>query len=91
MRRRERSNWKTYYQEPVASISFCIINTEDEVDSAPEQVTVTRHSLKTTPSDAPQTATLGPVPKAMLQVEGVHVEALVDNGAPVSIINLILL
>ena len=61
---------------------------EDEVTNALEQVMATLHGLLTSPSDAPRTPTLGPVPKAILQVEGVPVEALVDTGAPVSIINL---
>ena len=59
---------------------------EDEVTNALEQVMVTLYGPS--PSDAPRTLTLGPVPKAILQVEGVPVEALVDIGAPVSIINL---
>ena len=45
----------------------------------------TLYGLLTSPSDVPRTPTLGPVPKVMLQVEGVP---LVDTGAPVSIINL---
>ena len=61
---------------------------EDEVTNALEQVMATLHGLLTSSSDAPRTPTLGPVPKAILQVEGVPVEALVDTGAPVSIINL---
>ena len=48
----------------------------------------TLHGLLTSPSDAPRAPTLGPVPKAILQVEGVPIEALVDTGAPVSIVNL---
>ena len=42
----------------------------------------TLHGLLTSPSDAPQTPTLGPVPKAILQVAGVPA---VDTAAPVSI------
>ena len=60
----------------------------DEVGSALDQVMATLHGLLTSPSNAPRAPTLGPVPKAILQVEGVPIEALVDTGAPVSIVNL---
>ena len=60
-----------------------------EIESAIDQVTATLHGLFS-PShpDTPQIPKLGPVPKAMLEVEGVSVEALVDTGAPASIVDL---
>ena len=59
-----------------------------EVESAIEQVTATLHGLSPTHPDTPQIPKLGPVPKVMLEVEGVPVEALVDTGAPASIVDL---